>query len=87
MSKSPKRKPKPVQGRRAPSLRRNINEATRSRLLELMEDVRTLEGMLTGGDPTPDLVEIHLNYRAAAAALLNVVAITEGEDRLADLLA
>ena len=68
-------------------LSRNLARYNEERLRDLMEDVRDLEDQLKAGAPIPDLVEIHLLYRAASAALLTAHSVIHGETRPVDLLA
>lgn len=68
-------------------LTRNIARGNLETLEALIADVADLQRALESGDPTPDLSEIHLLYRAASAALLTVAAITEGKPRPVELLA
>lgn len=77
----------PAKANGRPKLSRNLKRYNEERLRELMADVKDLEDQLKAGAPDPDLAEIHLLYRAAAAALLTVHAIAHGETRPVDLLA
>lgn len=68
-------------------LTRNLTRGNLENLEALLLDVRDLQAALEAGDPTPDLAEIHLLYRAASAALLTVDAIQRGKPRPVELLA
>lgn len=76
----------PAKANGRPKLTRNLKRYNDERLAELMDDVKDLEDQLTAGATTPDLVEIHLLYRAAAAALLTAHNVLHGEKRLVDFL-
>lgn len=76
----------PAKAAGRPKLTRNLKRYNDERLADLMDDVKDLEDQLKAGAPIPDLVELHLLYRAAAASLLTAHNVLHGEKRLVDFL-